>query len=194
MNFDNQFRKQIEYYNYVENQLSNPTNLTNNGNDSIKIFAEILFKKSENKLREDLSGLIFDESMDVADLFCMLLELVLYGYDILENKSIFKLENDYDDIVFTIKSYLKSVGFDMELTEKYLDNEAVSYRESKEYFYEILPKPPSYLCVSGWYVLNYRIIENKQHTYYPTTPLEHMHAFFISERNKVFTISFKFKV
>ena len=189
------FNDQMQQYEYTQQQRENCTDLTPNGNDSLRLFAKILFDKSENNLNIDLSGLIFDDSMNIIDVFCMLVELTLYGFDILSNgKSILELEEAYDDIIFTIKSYLKSTGFDMDLREIFME-EPELYRDTQEYFCEILTAPPYYMRFPGWYVLSYRLIENNKFSELTDTrlSLEILQVFFISKQNKLFTISFKFK-
>ena len=200
MDPNSQYNRQLEYYEHFEKQLENPTDLTQDldyPNDSVIELAKILFNKSKNYLNYDLSGAIFDESMDVADVFCMLVELVLYGLNILSDgkTTIFNFEDSLDDIIYTIKSYLKSIGFDMivvnhESNEN--DNDIFSYRDRDDLFCEIVPKPPIYLCYTGWYVLNYRMINNNKFKYSKITPLNTFKAFFISNNKQIFTINFKF--
>ena len=199
MDPNSQYKRQLEYYEYFEKQLENPTDLAHNldnPNDSVIELAKILFNKSKNYLNYDLSGAIFDESMDVADVFCMLVELVLYGLDILSKgkTTIFNFEDSLDDIIYTIKSYLKSIGFDMIVInrESNDNNNIFSYHDSEYLFCEIVPKPPVYLCYDGWYVLNYCMINNNKFNYSKTTPLDTFKAFFVADNKQIFTISFKF--
>lgn len=191
-----QYQKQLEFYEYYEKQRENPTDLTESGDDGIVQFAEYLFGKSEDKLYEDLSGILIDDSMDIADVFHMLMELFLHGFNILTSgkKTIFDLGESYDDIIFTIKSYFKSVGFDINLEEIFYDGDTPSlYRDKNDYYCEILPLPPSYFCYKGWYVLDYRIITNDKFIFYPTTSISLFKSIFITKDNKLFVINFKFK-
>jgi hypothetical protein len=196
-----QYKKQLEYYEYYEKQKENFIDLSQgleDPNNSVFELANILFNKSKRNLDQDLMGLFIDESMDVADIFCLLVELVLYGLDILSNgkNTIFSIEDSTDDIIYTIKSYLKSTGFDMIIHQEFIDidndNDTNLYRDRDDFFCEILPKPPSYLCAKGWYILNYRIINNKKFVFTKITPLNNFKAFFISNTNKIFTMNFKF--
>jgi len=194
-----QYQKQLEFYKYVEKQQKNAVDLTNdnnNDNNSIVKFATILFNKSKNKLDRDLSGIICqDDSMNITDVFCMLLELVLHGLHILTNDmvNIFDISDTMDELVSDIKLYLKSTGFDMEITEDYIDPDDVNlYRDRTDYFCQIMPIPPPFLCHPGWYVLNYRLTTNDKFQYTNVTPLNEFKAFFITNNKKIFTINFKF--
>lgn len=188
-----QYKKQTEYYEYFEKQKENYTDLTSEQNNSIALLAKHLFTKSKNNLTSDLTGILVDESMDTTDIFCMMIEFILYGLNILTNNNttIFDLEESTDDIIYTIKSYLKSTGFNIEIHEEFMDDDVILYRDRSDYYCEILPKPPSYLCHKGWYVLNYRIIDNKKFKRTLNTPLEKFTAFFITKQNKLFVINFK---
>ena len=197
MDSELRYKKQLEFYEYYEKQKENFTDLTEAGNNSIVQFAKYLFIKSEKKLYEDLSGILIDDSMDIADVFHMLMELFLHGFNILNNgeKTIFDLKEAYDDIIFTMKSYFKSVGFDINLEEIFYDNEddPSLYRDKNDYYCEILSIPPPYFCYKGWYVLDYRIITNDKFTFYATTPIDLFKSIFISKDKKLFIINFKFK-
>jgi len=192
-----QYQNQLEYYKYFEKQKENFVDLSqklDNPNNSIRIFAEYLFAKSSKNLNENLAGMLVDDTMEIADIFCMLLELVLYGLNILSSGgyTIFDLDNPFNDIIYTIKSYLKSCGFDLDLKEVYFDENIELYRDQNNYYCEIVPKPPSYLCQNDWCVLNYRLINNATFKFASTTPLEKFSTFFISKQKKIFTINFKF--
>ena len=191
------YKKQLEYYEYFEKQRENYTDLAQeaNPNDSVVQFANILFDKSKNNLDQDLSGILVDETMELADIFCMLVELVLHGLCILSDGkgNIRDLKESTDDIVYVIKSYLKSAGFDMEFHEDYIEEEKINlYRDKDDYYCQIVDKPPPFLCYPGWYVLNYRLINNKKFKFTSITPLEKFRAFFISKNKKIFTVNFKY--
>lgn len=193
-------KKQLEYYEYCEKQRENYIDLTrfqDNANNSIKLFAKILFSKSKNNLDQNLTGTLIEEGMDILDLFCALVELVLYGYDILTGNNILDLEECADDIIYTIKTYLRSCGFDVDFNEDFVGdvtNDACLYRDRTDYYCEILPKPPSYLCWKGWYVLDYRLIYNENFSVKSTTPLECFKAFFISHQKRIFVMKFKYTI
>ena len=176
-----------KYYHYVEKQKENYVDLTKDG--GINEFAMILFSKSPAKLDQDQCR-IFSDDMNVADLFCMLIELVLYGVDILTNKSadIFSLKTSTDDIIYTIKAYLKSSGFDMMVSEEFSE-EVNLYRDRTDYFCQITKRPPVFLCHSNWSLLNYQIIENRRFSL--SSQLTDYSVFFISSEKKIFLIKFK---
>lgn len=196
MNLQDQYQKQLKYYEHLQYQLENYTDLSENlenPNDSIQQFANILFFKKKSNLGENLSGLLIDENMDTADIFCMILELIIYGLNILTNNetSLFDITDATDDIIYTIKSYLKSTGFDMEFHEIVAqDDDPTLYRDKTDYYYEIVPKP-QYIVPSGWYVLNYRIIHNNKFIISKNMQLRDYKAFLISKSRQIFTISFK---
>ena len=192
-----QHNKQLEFYKYYETQRENYCDLTvhqDENNKTIKKLAKILFGKYKNSLDQKLTRLLFDDGMEIADLFCMLIELLVYGFDILAKKNIMDIEECTDDIIYTIKYYFISAGFDLYVSEDFIMNtdDITLYRDRNDYYCEILAKPPQYLCLKGWYVLNNRLIDNKQFRINMTTPLEHFKAFFISKQKRIFTIKFKF--
>ena len=192
------YKKELEYYQYFENQKENYVDLTSEQNNSIKMFADILFDKKKNNLSMDLSGLLVDETMQTVDIFCMLIELVLFGISILTNGTtissvLFSLENSTDDIVSALGSYLRSCGFGILVHEECIEESDPNlFRDRTDYYCQILKKPPKYLCFPGWYVLNYRIIDNKKFRFANITPLEKFKAFFIADNKKIFTFGFKY--
>lgn len=217
MDYSVEYKKQLEFYEYLQKQRENYVDLgepkTNQLNQSVKPedseqqieseqldpvvqFAHILFNKQKSKLNEDLSGILIDETMEVADVFCMLVELVLHGLDILTNSvnQIFDLKESTDDIIYVIKQYLKSSGFDLEVHEDFmeLDQSINLYRDRSDYYCQITARPPEFLCYPGWYVLNYRLIDNPKFDFDDNTPLDKFRAFFISKQKKIFVFNFKF--
>lgn len=195
-----QYKQQLEYFKYFEKQRENYIDLSKgqiDPNNSVYELAKILFNKPEKKLQDDLVSILIDENMDTEDIFCMLLELVLYGINILtkEKCTIFDIEYSFDDLVYQIRNYLKSMNIDAELHEIFTnDNDVTLYRDKNDCYCEIVIKPPPYLCTKGWYVLNYRIINNKNFEYTGSKQLEKYKAFFISKQNKIFTINFKYYI
>jgi hypothetical protein len=70
------------------------------------------------------------------------------------------------------------------------------YYERSDYFCVIVPNPPmdsAYLSQhkTGWYVLNYRMFQNKKFKYDETSLLETFYAYFKNKENRIFRISFK---
>lgn len=191
-----QYKKQLEHYQYVENQRKNYVDLTvnkNNPNSSIIDFASILFNKKVDDLNHDLMGIILDESMEIADFFCMLVELVLYGLNILTNgnASIFDLEDPYSELVEILRSYLKSIGITMHIKEEFVDNEKTIYRKKNNYYCEIIPKSSVPSNHQGWYVLEYLLTCNPNFKYTQGTKLEAFNAFFVTNKNRLFIVNFK---
>lgn len=209
MDLKSQYDKQKEYYEYVQKQKENYTDLTSmeppmksetesggsDCNDSIKKFAEILFSKNEKDLGNDISALILEEDMEGVDLFCMLIELVLYGLDILTEGSatIFNIKDEFDEMIDVIRKYLKkNIGIDMELKEEFVEPDEINlYRDKDNYYCQITQKPPPFLCYPGWYIMDYRFLTNQKFIFNSGTALNNFEAFFISKR-RIFTIKFKF--
>lgn len=195
-----QYCDSVRYYKYLVNQRNNPIDLTNcqaDPNNSIHEFAKILFNRSKKNLDLNLSGLLIDDTMETADIFCMLMELMLFGLDILTDGKyvFFDLISSCDDIIYTLKNYLKSAGFDIKIHEICVaEDEICLYRDRDDYYCEMVPKPPPYLCHPGWYVLSYRLIDNDKFEFTKTTSLEKFKAFFISKQNRIFTITFKYNL
>lgn len=188
------YQKQMQYYEYIEKQKENYVDLSQNlenPNDSVKYLANILFKKSLNNLDQDLTGLLVDDTMEVADLFCMLIGLTLYGIDILSNgqTNVFDLDDTNNDFFTIIQSYLKSIGFQISITNE--PNTDTLYRDRANYHCEIVPKPPPFLCHPGWYVLSYRLLDNKKFCFDHLTSLDRFSVLFVAN-NKLFTIRYNY--
>jgi hypothetical protein len=189
-----QYKKQMEYYQYIERQRQNYIDLSKGGdpNDSVIQLASILFNKNIKNLDSDLIGIILDESMDVADLFCMLIELVLHGLHILTNNniSIFDLDDPYCELIGTMRSYLRSIGIDMIIREELTDEQS-TYRDGDNYYCELVPKtsiPPNNI---GWQVLDYFLIYNFRFKHTQNAPLETFNLFFVTKQNRLFVVKFK---
>lgn len=176
------YQKQLEYYQYVERQRSNYIDLTVEQNDSIKSLARHIFSKATRNLNRDLTGVLLDESMDIADLYCALLELMLYGLDMLAGVKLFDLMNVYDDIVFTLRDYFKTMGFDVVMDE---------VAEVGEDGYCVIVD--NLLNDRGWIVLDYYWMKvNQLFVFDRATPLEKFKAYVVTREGKVFVVSFKF--
>jgi len=195
-----QYKKQLEYEAYVKSQLANYTDLTpddqTDPNDSIRAFAESLFDKSEKNIRQDLTGLLMDEETDVATIFCTLLELFLYGHNIIvdDQITIFDLTDSTDDLIYKIRVYFKSCGFTIKLDEIFDDDFNINlYRDRDDYYCQITSKPPEFLInPDGWFVLDYRLILNRKFEFDIKTALNTFNAFFINKERRIFIISFDF--
>jgi len=191
-----QYQQQLKYYDYVETQRENPIDLTTDSNqqDMIKKLADILFTKHIDHLNDDLMGILIDDDMDIIDIFSMLLELVTYGLDIIQHgKKWFEFTNSYHDVFYDLNKYLKSIGFVMDVNEifDFIDNVNL-YRDRTDYYCQIVSKPPPFLCVDSWYLLDYRFITNINCVFDNNTPLREFKAFFINNEKRIFTINFDF--
>ena len=185
-------QRQQEYYNYVDNQQANAVDLSTDSNQ-IQILAQNIFSKKPLDTRYDTLGLTSDGTMEIADVFCMLLELVLYGLDILSNKKsdIFMLKESTDDIIYLIKNYLRPLGFTMHVEEILIDIENINlFRDASDYYCEINKRPPPFLCFPGWYILDYRFILNKKFTYDTNTKLDTFSAKFLNKEKRLFKVHF----
>lgn len=171
------YRKQLEHYNYVENQQERYINLVNYGNESIVQFAQILFSEPLKNLKSKLSPLLLEESMESADIFCMLVELVLRGLNILGNFKIFDLDGTTNELVSILRSYLQSAGFDMVIIEADV--------EPSEWYCQIVPNGSS-----EWKVLDYNLILNRTFWCDKSTQLENFQTFFVGNNHKIFVIKF----
>lgn len=196
MDYNSIYQRQLEYNQYLESQKENFIDLTVNDkgdNNSVFEFSKILFSKYKNNLDIDFSGILTDEYMQTVDIFCMIIELILYGIDFLSNKQImiFDLEST-DDLFYDLKKYLQSCGFDFKVSETFFDKKPILYRETNNYFIEILPCPSKFLRVTGWYLLNYRLIENNKIKNHATLKLKDYKAFYINKNNKIITIEINY--
>ncbi|AGF85402.1 hypothetical protein QJ854_gp380 [Moumouvirus goulette] len=185
-------QKDLLKYEHIEKQRENYIDLTSESNDSVVYLAKHIFTKPLNQLDTDLTGILLDESMDIQDLFCMLIELVLHGINILtqSNSTIFDLNSEDDSIIDIIKKYISSLGFKLHLV-KQLENDINIVRDNPNYYCEILPKPPKYLCFPGWYVLNYRILSTINKNDY--TKLENLKSIFRTNNKDIYEFYFKYE-
>uniref|UniRef100_A0A6C0LQM1 Uncharacterized protein n=1 Tax=viral metagenome TaxID=1070528 RepID=A0A6C0LQM1_9ZZZZ len=192
------YSKQLEYYNYVKNQKENYIDLTKgleSTNDSIYLLANRIFNQKLNNLDSNLSYIFIDD-MEVADLFCALIELTLYGLNILiDGAQIFNLHDITDDIINVIKSYLKSTGFKMNINEIETDELNNLYGDNNDYYCRIMNKPQSFLHEhKNWVILDYHILVNPKFNFTSHTKLENFVAFFMNKDNKIFTITYNFLI
>jgi len=188
-------QQEINHHEYVESQRDNYTDLTSHGNESVKMFADVLFSKSIDNLPKDLTGVLFDESMEMVDVHGALTELLLLGFDWLGNGSnLFDLKTSYDDILFDLNKYFNLIGVKIIVNEVFDFMENVNlYRDKNDYFCEITKKPPPFLQPEGFYVNDYRIITNGKFDY-QNKSIEQFIIFFINTNKTIFRIHFEFKV
>lgn len=195
------YKKQLEYEEYVQTRYANPVDLTletgigtsTDPNDCVRIFAEILFGKSERNLGSDLHGLFMDLDTEPVDIFCMQIELFLYGFDIITKKKldIFNLIDSTDDLVYKLKNYFKSTGIIVTVDEVFENININLYRDRNDYYCQITSKPPEFLRFgSDWYVLDYRILVNRKFKFDATTKLNKFRAFFINKEKRIFLLNF----
>ncbi len=201
MDFNRINQNQLNNYNNLVKQQENFTDLASgleNQNDSVLLLADKLFGIPYTKINDHKFGIIIDPTMESADIFTMLMEILLCGVKIItQNKcSLFDLTDSTDDLVYQIKSYFKCIGYEMTVKEEFIDSiddkDTSLFRDKNDYFYEVLPKPPAYFArKEDWYVGNYKITINPNFKFVPATPVENFYLFFISKNNKIYTIRFK---
>ena len=142
-------------------------------------FAQILFGRPIEQLDSQYSYLILDEDMDVDDLFCMLIEILIYGIEILYGElDIFQLESDDHPVVQKLALYFLSCGFRL-IVETSEDN--------LYYFCEIFPANRE----ASWKIGNYALVENGNFAYYPNMRLELLRLRLVNHQGRVFYISFQ---
>ncbi|CAH6420382.1 Hypothetical protein MVR_LOCUS116 [uncultured virus] len=177
---------------------SNKCSSSPDPNDSVKALASIIYSKPFDRLNQNLTGILVD-GMQTVDIFSMLLDLVLYGTEMLpaELNSHAGLSITNSLLLERIQCYMTSAGIHMTFEHTNCEPaEAYTYRENKELFCEILPKPPASLfnpyC---WSVGDYHIRENLLHIYSNLTPLSSFKAFVIDTNTaSITTISFEQQV
>lgn len=137
--------------------------------------------------------------MELLDTFCMLLELFLYGFDILtkNEQTIFDLNSSIDDIIYVIKDYFKSAGFDIfiheEISLEWPPLDSITLCSKTNYYCKILSKSSTDLYNhTGWCVLNYKLVNNPNFQEDKITNLDNIKACLISKQNRLFTINFQF--
>lgn len=190
-------RRAAEFYKYLENQRNNPVDLTSESQENQCMqLARHIFSINPDNLKDNLTRLQLDESMQIVDLYSMLLEILLYGIEILTggHQTIFDLISDIDGFVYLLKKYMRSVGFDIEITNEYITRENINlFRDRDDYYCHITPKPPAeFFIPSDWAVSNYRLSLNRKFEFDDNSLLEDFSAFFISKNKEIFTFYFEF--
>lgn len=193
----------MAFYEDIENQINNCINLLEQEDlsQASRQLAQILFTKPMNTLDKDITRIIGEDNIRTEDIFCTLTELVLYGLDILvESKyNIFDLESIDHPIINVLKTYIKSVGFDIIIRE--YEDPISEYRKRTDYYCELLSHlPPSLNDIISkedgaqlWRVLTYPIICNSNFTFDDFTPLNKFQFMFLSKNNKIFMCHFKYQ-
>lgn len=199
------------YQKYIINQSENAIDLreeADDPNDSIRLFAKNLFTKNLNLLKH-LYLILLDDEMETVDTFSMLVELVLYGLDILSEgtANIFTLIDEKETIIDTINMYLADCKIKLIIDEVLIVDDifikntrddilkiASKYRQNDDYYCEILRKPSSLFCgktICPWTVLSYRININNKFRFDNLSELSAYKSFFISDNHKLFTVKFE---
>lgn len=181
--------KQEDYDKYIAQQKKDAIDLTNESSPAL-IVAQYIFSQSPEQLPHNSAGLFIDaDSMQIGDVFCFLLEVLLYGVNILTNRcaTIFNLESMTDDIIVTIKGYMKMLGFSLTV-EEFLDKPTNSYCTIYDDTAAID------FSSNSWVVLNYLIVQDPQivRATQSNVPLSNFVAEFTNTRGSYFTIKFDF--
>lgn len=153
----------------MEDCSANCVDLSGSDN-AVKEFAQMLFTDTLTKrIPVENDGyrfrLLMDNQMDIADVFCMLLTMVLYGVQILtqSNHTIFHLSNVNDCLIDTLNQYLIKIGFTLHIYEMTADTRT-------QMFATILTKQND--------DLPYTILHNPNFHYQKNTPLTQFKAYF----------------
>lgn len=190
------YQKMLEYEQYLADQQRNAVNLeemVENPNDTIKLFADNLFAKDSRYLSSDRCGMLLDDTMTAEDIFCIMLELVLYGYDKKSsNRTLFDITSAADDTIYEIRPYLRSVGIVLTITEVFDCENVNYYRDRDDYYCSIGSQPPSFIdrTQDPWDILSYRMAQNRKFVVTTETPLTDFNAYFVSKTKQIFTLSF----
>lgn len=193
------YKRQLEYEQYISDQYEKTINLsdqtvTENPNETIKLFADQLYAKDSRYLSTDRCGMLLDENTTAEDLFCIGLELILYGYGKFSKTELFSIDSTSDDVIYQIRPYLRSVGIVLNIEEdfSYDSTNINSYRDRSDYYCQIGTPPPPFidLATDPWDILSYRITLNRKFAVTDTTTLADFKAYFVSKTKQIFTISF----
>lgn len=189
-----QYKQQLEYEKYIKTQQKNYIDLADNllcPNDSVKLLADHIFNRKEQNLNTEMCGIILNDDMEFVDVFCILLELFLYGYDILTNKSdIFNINESYDDIIYKINDYLKTCKFKISVDELYAgDVDIDDFIDEYDYYCEIFKIDEDDYGENYWGILDYEIDLNP---YFRNNnkQLNEFKAVFVNKDDKLFVIKF----
>lgn len=181
----------------MDNYVDLSTNLIDK-NKSTQLLADHIFSKKLSELNEnELVSILMDDVNEKIDIFCALLEILLYGISKLSNNTcnIFDITNYLDDNIHVIKQYFKIMGVNANIVEEDINCEDILlYRDRDDYYCEILPKPPIYFCLKDWCILDYRLCLNKNFVLNNENNIESFSAFFISKSKKIYVLSFSLKI
>lgn len=181
-------------YSYIQDRIKNQIDLTikSDNNSNSRKMAEIIFNKNSNHLENDLTRMIPSEEMDIEDMFCMLLEILLYGINILTGGyfQLMDISDDTKEMIEIVSKYFVSLGYNIILEKKEIENNRPClYRDRDDYYCEVTNRPPELLMVTGWFVLRYRIIKNMK--FIKQTKLDDMSVMVITKNLSVYTIKFE---
>lgn len=190
------YKKQQEYEEYIENQVKAAVELVDeveegcDQNDTVRLFAEHLFRKDLRYIKSDFCGMLLDDDTDITDIFHIMIELLLYGYNILNpNSQIFDIERSYDDIIYDkLRPYFKSIGIVIEFNEQ-ISSDLRSYQEKDDLYCMIIKNEDN--RKTGWDILGYNLFLNEKFTYDHSTTLSNYNAVFKANNNNIFYINFK---
>lgn len=170
-----EFKDNVEYWNYVENQRENCVDLTNG--DSAKELAQHLFSQDYDTLDKYLTRIIVDD-MDASDLFCFLIEVLLYGIDIIthNNHTIIDFDDDSIEYMNIISKYMSSMGFKVNINK---DN-------NRTRGHCVITNHKDY---SDWHVLDYAIVVDPSLD--NTCNISDMEALFVNHKRDVYVVRFE---
>lgn len=150
--------------------------------ETTQVFSEFLFNIPLKNLLNMNFRIKHQSDMTTTDYFCILIEVMLYGVEILSRRKslrIFDLTSTDNALVYNIKSYFQSIGIVAKIDAIEFDEPNALYRDRDDYYCEIVPKPPNYLMLDGWYVGENRLVINRNIDINNLTFQQH-YAFFIA--------------
>jgi hypothetical protein len=151
---------------------------------------------------EQIFQLLTDAGMlESEDIFQIILEITLYGIDVVGNNavSVFQLTDNTDDFIYLIKRYVESLGFNLRIS---MDELPDDFRSATDYYCEIIDKIPDFLDTSPnkWVIGDkYQIRQNPLYAYDSNMPLNNFKAIFRTvsiiddvKNFKLFTINYDY--
>lgn len=161
--------------NNVLEKLKNYSDISNEQNQA-EIIAKMIVKKNECRMMPD-------DCMEIDDLFCFLLEILLHSIDEIDNTiSIFDLDNIFNPIVYELKNIMHRLSYNLIINDE---------EDKNNYFYKIEQRP-MVNTQTDWYVANkYKLVCNTNFDY-KNKSLSDLKCIFTNIYNQTFSVCFSY--
>lgn len=131
-------------------------------------------------------GIECDDSMEIADTFCMLVEILLHGVNILSHntKKIFDIDDNDLDLMTKIKSKFINTQFKI--------NFEIADSDKKDYYIKIINQQQELDDPQKWYVSGHELIYNNNFELEKNTRLDDYYVVFETSDSLFYYVNFSF--